>query len=63
MQLQIVVSEAEKATILAALRIYQQQLNLRGGAVPSDVFDIANVGGTVDPLDDFEIDALCERIN
>lgn len=57
------VSDAEQATILAALRIYQRELNLNGGAVPLDVRDIAECGGLVDPLGDAEIDELCERIN
>ncbi len=51
----------ELATVLAALRYYQQGLNMNGGHPPVDVFDIADVG--IGPLTDEDIDDLCERLN
>lgn len=51
----------ELATVLAALRIYQQALHLNGGEPPADVHDIACEAGL--PLSVDEIDALCEQLN
>ena len=54
----------ETATILAALRAYQR-LVLNGASTFSSyaVSDIATDGGTLAPLTNAEIDALCERLN
>lgn len=49
----------ELGTVLAALRLWQR-LN---GPPADDLMDIATDGGTLTPLDDDEIDALCERLN
>ena len=54
-------STREVCTIIAALRMYQCELAL--GRV-GEWFDIASDGGLiVDPLDEDEIDTLCERFN
>lgn len=53
---------APHATVLAALRVYQIELQ-RLGAVPSNLIDIATNGGTVTPLNAAGIDALCESLN
>jgi ribonuclease PH len=62
-QLTILVDPAEFATILAALRYYQQE----GQGEPSNRSDgihvIATDGDTHTSLDAAGIDALCERIN
>lgn len=55
------LDQRELATVLAALRFYQRlglQINRED---PED--DIANEGGTIDPLNVTEIDTLCEEIN
>lgn len=51
----------ETATILAALRFYQQGLD--PSAERRDVVDIASDGGELEPLSAEEIDELCERLN
>ena len=54
----------ELATVIAALRFYQR--GLLGGPSTFASYaesDIATGGGTLVPLDDLEIDALCERLN
>jgi hypothetical protein len=48
------------STILAALRLYQQEAN-EGGA--DDFYAIASSLGEYQPLDNLEIDDLCERLN
>jgi hypothetical protein len=48
----------ELATILAALRLWQEQ-----EAPPSRQYDIATDCGEFEPLGSDEIDALCERLN
>ncbi len=62
-QLTITVDEAEHATILAALRYYQEN----GQGDPSnrsdDIHAIAAPDHVMSSLDDDGIDALCERIN
>lgn len=57
------LAPAERDTILAALRRWQQMLEQTGGALPNDLLDIATNGGTHDGLSVEDIDALCERIN
>ena len=52
------VNDRELATILAALRLWQEQ-----DAPPARQLDIATDCGELDPLDADEIDALCESIN
>ncbi len=53
----IVVTEREHATILAALRLWQEADEHNRG----DLCDIAEEAGV--SLSNEEIDALCERIN
>lgn len=48
------------STIIAALRMYQFELAIN---TLGEWLDIATDGGTIVPLDDDEIDALCERLN
>jgi hypothetical protein len=51
------LTERQHATILAALRFYQEE------GLDELPNDIATDCGTVKALDDAEIDALCEEIN
>lgn len=54
------LTDRELGTVLAALRMYQRAL----AEYRDEPFsDIATNGGTVHPLDESEIDALCERLN
>lgn len=55
--------EQELATVLAALRCYQQVRSQCGGDIPEDLQDIADNGGTLEALETDEIDGLCERLN
>lgn len=62
------LSNRELATVLAALRLYQQADPVLGGVViGSDQFsaieNIATDCGTHEPLTPTEIDTLCERLN
>jgi hypothetical protein len=61
--IKIAVDSAELATILAALRYYQQEgcgdPNYRSDAI----HEIATDGGNETSLDSDGIDSLCERIN
>lgn len=53
------INTIELATILAALRYWQRtSWNSRAAEV-----DIADKGGSINPMDDEDIDALCERLN
>lgn len=51
------VNDRELATLLAALRLYQQ------ADCPTDLLDIATNGGAHNPMTPDEIDGLCEKIN
>jgi hypothetical protein len=51
------------ATVLAALRGYQIELQRLDGAVPENLREIATNGGAVQPLDGKQIDQLCESLN
>jgi hypothetical protein len=53
-------TETELSTILGALRLLQ---GMSGAILPPAVFSILTDGGRVQPLDDDEIDSLCERMN
>lgn len=53
----------ELATVLAALRYYQQAGMGEPGNRSIDIHDIATDGDTVVSLDDQGIDELCERLN
>ena len=52
------VTPRELATILAALRLWQEQ-----DAPPARQYDIATDCGEFEPLGNDEIDALCEQLN
>jgi hypothetical protein len=49
----------ELATVLAALRLWQQTANRH----EDPLWNIATDEGTLEPLDEDEIDALCEQLN
>lgn len=57
------LNSRELATVLAALRCYQQVLELAGGDIPSNLLDIADNFGHTEALDITEIDDLYERLN
>ena len=52
------VTPREFATVLAALRLWQEQ-----DAPPARQYDIATDCGEFEPLGNDEINALCERLN
>lgn len=52
----VTLDPRELAAVLAGLRLVQREL-------PQGVHDIFGDGGTIQPLDEDEIDALCETIN
>lgn len=56
------ITKRQLATILAALRLWQD-----GSAIGDDgdpyLADIATNGGKFEPLNNSEIDILCERLN
>lgn len=56
------LSDREHATVLAALRYYQQTVDLFEHMTP-DIQDIATGGGSFEPLCEAGIDDLCERLN
>jgi hypothetical protein len=55
-------NKRETATLLAALRFWQQAVE-HVGIQDLDEYSIATDEGTVDPLSTLEIDELCDRIN
>ena len=61
------VIDREFATMLAALRYWQRtgEWTKDGEENPNESpeYDIATDGGTRIPLDDNEIDGLCQRLN
>lgn len=57
------ITREEHATILAALRYYQQNGQGNPGNRDNDTQFIATDGGELTSLDDEAIDALCEKIN
>ena len=59
----LAMSDEERNTLLAALRVYQQRGYGNPAAQPTWVSDLASNGATERPLDDNEIDALCEKVN
>jgi hypothetical protein len=64
MKITIDVDRAEQATILAALRYYQQSGLSDPDNRSDEIHDIATGGGNiVSSLDDEAIDELCDRIN
>jgi len=54
-------TKKETATVLAALRCFQQHMELNGGLPGPDFEEIANDAGRALSVD--QIDRLCERIN
>ncbi len=53
------LSKRELATVLAALRNYQRDIE----GVNGDIADIATDSGALQALNSAEIDALCENLN
>jgi len=58
------IDKRELATILAALRVYQDG-NVQAGQEITDewIREVATDGGTLKPLNSDEVGALCERLN
>jgi hypothetical protein len=56
--MKIEIDDREFATVLAALRCYQAV-----GCGAKGTIDIATNGGEFEPLDEEEIDDLCEELN
>lgn len=54
------ISERELATILAALRFWQGEIN---DGFSDEQWDIASGSGVYEPLDAAQIDTLCENMN
>ena len=52
----------ELSTILAALRLWQEDC-IKTDTIPVDFAGIATNAGTCTPLTDSEIDDLCETLN
>jgi hypothetical protein len=64
MNLNVNLTPAQLATILGALRVYQDRGYGDSSVRPNDIHDIVTNGDSLDdPLDDDGIDALCERLN
>jgi hypothetical protein len=59
----VTLASRELATVLAALRLWQQTVNRLDSDCEDGLADIATDGGAFEPLDEDEIDGLCERIN
>lgn len=57
------ISDQEHATVLAALRTYQQRGYGDPANRPDNIHEIATNCDLVISLDDEGIDALCERLN
>jgi hypothetical protein len=57
------INRTETATVLAALRLWQQALELNDGHPPADLFDTATDCGRFIRLDTRRIDELCAKIN
>lgn len=54
---------AELSTVLAALRYYQANGQCEPGNRSDEIDEIATCGDEVKSLDEYDIDALCERLN
>ena len=59
----LAMSDEERNTLLAALRVYQRSGYGNPAAQPTWVSDLASNGGTDSALDDDGIDELCEKVN
>jgi hypothetical protein len=59
----VFVTDSEHATILAALRFYQEHEQGDPYNRSDAIHDIATNGDECISLDGYAIDALCERIN
>lgn len=57
------LNQRQHATVLAALRCYQQVLDETSGDLPDDLLDIATNGGAIERLELDEIDDLCMELN
>lgn len=57
------IKRAELATILAALRHWQNALEANGGHPPADLFDTATEAGRFLRLNTRQIDEICARLN
>ena len=61
--IRISFTEQQLATVLAALRMWQQTTNRVENNDEDGLLDVATFGGEFAPLDDAAIDELCERID
>ena len=57
------LDDREHATVLAALRCYQETVAQSDEPMPERFNDLATNGGKLNALDADAIDALCERLN
>jgi hypothetical protein len=57
------LNEREHATVIAALRCFEQVSEQCGGDLTEDLADLATVGGKFEAMDLDEIDDLCVRLN
>lgn len=61
--MRIRLDQRSVATIVAALRAWQQIDQQTAGLIPEDLENIATGNGLFDRLDDHEIDDLCDRLS
>ncbi|MFC1783810.1 hypothetical protein ACFL02_09545 [Planctomycetota bacterium] len=59
----ILINQRELATILAALRYYQEENLSDSDKISQEIKEIATNAGLLKPLNLKEVDELCERIN
>ena len=57
------LTQRQLATVLAALRCYQECYLACAGDLPDNLASIASDCDTLEPLNIQEIDALCEYLN
>jgi hypothetical protein len=57
------LSDQDHATVLAALRLYQENLRLSDEPMPQRFVDIATNDGAHPEMSADEIDLLCEQLN
>ena len=56
------ITGAEYSTILAALRYWQESLDLGGGAIPQHLLDVVTDAGRYEQLTVEQIDALIDAL-
>jgi len=58
----ITLNDREHATILAALKCYEQAMTMTGSP-PAEFMDIATDAGRLEPMSDESVNELAERLN